>query len=346
MKNIFVFYLITILILIPSFSNSQDTFSIVAVDPLTGEVGSAGASCVSGSIILSDVHPGKGVIHTQASYLSANQSYARSLFILGLSPQQIIDSLIAHDAQNNPSVRQYGIVDLIGGGRTAAYTGVNCLNYKNHILGPTYSIQGNILLGQQILDSMKSRFLREDGTLADKLMASLQGAKVIGADTRCTGRNTSSISAFIRVARPGDTTGILYLHLNVNNTPSGRDPIDSLQILYNNFITGIKNVSSAVPQKFLLEQNFPNPFNPRTNIRFSLPDSKTNGKYFVALKIFDISGKEISVLANEYLGKGSYEVTWIADNLSSGIYYYRIEVSREGSLKSEYTETKRMVLMK
>ncbi|MBS1552870.1 MAG: DUF1028 domain-containing protein [Bacteroidetes bacterium] len=334
MKLIKILISVLILFISISSSRSQDTFSIVAIDPVTGEVGSAGASCVAGSIILSDVHPGRGVIHTQASYLSSNQNYARSLMNLGLSPQQIRDSVVAHDAQGNPSVRQYGIVDLISGGRTAAYTGVNCLDYKNHILGPTYSIQGNILLGQQILDSMQARFLRTQGTLADKLMAALQGAKVIGADTRCAGRNTSSISAFLRVGRTQDTLGTLYLSLNVNNTPVNKDPIDSLQVLYNNFLTSVKNVSSEIPSGIFLSQNYPNPFNPVTNFEFGI--SKQG---FVSLKIYDMLGKETASLVSESLNAGTYEITWLAGNAPSGIYYYTMNTSGK-------TVTKRMVLLK
>lgn len=332
MKKLFL--CVIIFVIVSNISFSQDTFSIVAVDPQTGEVGSAGASCVSGSIILSDVHPGVGVIHTQASYLSSNQNYARSLMNLGLSPSQIRDSVVAHDAQNNPSVRQYGIVDLVNGGRTAAYTGVNCLNYKNHILGPYYSIQGNILLGQQILDSMQTRFLNTPGSLATKLMAALQGAKVIGADTRCAGRNTSSISAFLRVGRPQDTLGTLYLSLNVNNTPINKDPIDSLQVLYNNFLTGIRNISTEIPSDIFLSQNYPNPFNPTTNLNFGIEKAG-----FVSLKIYDALGKEIASLVNESLTAGSYEITWFADSMPSGVYFYSL--TNSGNMV-----TKRMVLMK
>jgi len=229
-------YSLFLFLLMFSSVKSQSTFSIVAVDPSTGQVGSAGASCIAGSIIISDIHPGVGIIHTQSFYIAQNQNYARYLMNQGYSPQQIIDSLVANDAQNNPQIRQYGIVDLVGGGRSAAFTGVNCFDYKGHLLGTTYAIQGNILLGPQILDSMQTRFLNTPGTLADKLMAALQGAKVIGADTRCTSLGTSSISAFIRVANPQDTTGQLHLHLNVNNTPVGVDPIDSLQVLYNMWV--------------------------------------------------------------------------------------------------------------
>ena len=337
-------YLLLIFILAINFNytKAQDTFSICAVDPVTGEVGSAGASCVNDCTILTDVHPGYGVVHTQASWLSANQNYARSLMNLGLPPQAIIDSLVLHDAQNNPSVRQYGIVDLVNGGRVAAYTGVNCLNYKNHITGPTYSIQGNILLGQSILDSMESRFLNTAGTLAQKLMAALQGAKVIGADTRCASWNTSSKSAFLRVARPGDTTGVLTLNIQVLSTPFGREPIDSLQALFNNWITSVNTISSEIPENFYLTQNYPNPFNPTTNLEFGISELG-----FVSLKVYNSSGKEVAILVNESKPAGKYSVTFSAtsggSNLSSGIYYYRLSVA-DGS--GNHTETKRMVLLK
>ncbi len=224
---------------------AQDTFSIVAVDSVTGEVGSAGASCVGyssyyphGAAVLSDVIPGIGGIHTQASYLAANQQYAHELMLAGVPPQQMIDSLVAHDAQGNPTVRQYGIVSYNNGHPlTAAYTGINCMDYKNDTAGIYYSIQGNILLGQLVIDSMQNRFLNTTGTLADRLMAALQGAKMIGADTRCAVHNSSSLSSFLRVARPTDNPDTLYLDLWMaySQNYSGIvpvDPIDSLQTLY------------------------------------------------------------------------------------------------------------------
>lgn len=134
-------------ILMSTCIQAQDTFSITAIDTITGEVGSAGASCIdetaipTGCYILSDVKPGIGVIHTQAYWNPANQNYASSLMDLGLHPEDIIDSLVAHDVQNNPHIRQYGVIDLHEGSvRRAAYTGVNCDDYKNHILGPNYTI--------------------------------------------------------------------------------------------------------------------------------------------------------------------------------------------------------------
>ena len=211
---------------------SQDTFSIVAVDTITGEVGSAGASCIQGSIIISDIHPGVGAIHTQSYWNAINQDSASSLMDQGYAPQDIIDWLVANDAQNDPTIRQYGIVDLIENGRSAGYTGENCFDFKGHKLGENYAIQGNILLGQSILDDMEAAFLTQYGTFEEKLMASLMAANVTGADTRCTPYGTPAISAFIRVADPDNSEDSLYMDINVNNAPLTLNPLDSLNVLY------------------------------------------------------------------------------------------------------------------
>jgi len=220
------------------FAQAQDTFSIVAVDTLTGEIGSAGASCVpagtsgTGAFILSDVIEGVGAIHTQASYLSSNQQTAHNQMLLGKSPQEIIDWMTTHDAQGNPTFRQYGVVDLTRRGASAAYTGVNCTNYKNHATGPCYAVQGNILLGQAIIDTIKNVFLRTPGPLADRMMLALEAAKIIGADTRCASRGTSSESAFIKVVRIGDGS-VAYLKKVIPDSPVNVDPIGLLRTQFN-----------------------------------------------------------------------------------------------------------------
>ena len=180
MKKILILFSLSQILL------SDDTFSIVAVDTMTGQVGSAGASCIQGSIIISDMHPGLGAIHTQSYWNAINQDSASSLMEQGYSPQEIIDWLVDNDAQNDPTIRQYGAVDLIEGGRSAAFTGENCSDFKGHKIGDTYAIQGNILLGQSILDNIEEAFLTQYGTFEEKLMASLMAANVVGADTRCT----------------------------------------------------------------------------------------------------------------------------------------------------------------
>ena len=220
---------------------SQDTFSIVAIDSITGEVGSAGASCVdmfitgfSTNDFLGQLIPNIGAINTQAWYNATNQANATNRMNFGDTPNQIIDWLVLNDVQSMPELRQYGIVAMVNGSpQAAAYTGVSTDNYKNHIIGDNYAVQGNILLGQEVLDSMEARFLNETGDLTCKLMAALQGANMVGADARCSSNGTSSLFAFVKVAQASDIFGSPSFNISVRtHSNSGIEPIDSLQILF------------------------------------------------------------------------------------------------------------------
>ena len=233
--------LIIFIILFIKDAISQDTFSIVAIDSITGEVGSAGASCVDmfttgipTNDFLGQLIPNVGAINTQAYYIPANQTNATNRMNMGDTPSQIIDWLVANDVQSTPEFRQYGIIAMVNGSpQAAAYTGTSTDNYKNHIIGDNYAIQGNILLGQEVLDSMEARFMNESGDLTCKLMAALQGANMTGADTRCSGNGTSSLFAFIKVAQPTDIFGSSSFNISVRtNSNSNIEPIDSLQIIF------------------------------------------------------------------------------------------------------------------
>ena len=290
----------SIVLILISFTSciGQDTFSIVAVDPKTGEVGSAGASCVDLSNFpnfatgfLGELFPEEGAINSQATYLSQNQTNARNRFNNGETPQEIIDWLVANDAQNQSQQRQYGIVRLVDGTpQSAAHTGVACLDYKNHITGPNYSIQGNILLGQGILDSMEARFLRAEGDLACKLMAAMEGANVIGADSRCTGNGTSSLFAFLKVAQPSDIFGNPALSLGVRlQNGQGIEPIDRLQDDFN----VVHGCTSSILQNVEFDnlfQVYPNPADDQLTIK-SLNEEEYR------YKILDLNGK-ILLLGN------------------------------------------------
>jgi len=240
---------IILFILFSGYSQAQHTFSIVAVDPVTGEIGSAGATCLDiddlggeeGALVISDIILGVGAIHTQSFFTFQIQAQARARMEAGDSPQEILDWLMDNDAQHQ--TRQYGIVDLIDGAggtpRTAAFTGNNNGSFANHIIGPNYAIQGNILLSQDVLDDMETGFIETSGTLADKLMAAMQGAKRIGAQTTCASNQTSSKSAFLRVANVEDlftNYGHLSVDLNVSRTEFAVDPIDVLQTTYDFFL--------------------------------------------------------------------------------------------------------------
>ncbi|MBK8557546.1 MAG: DUF1028 domain-containing protein [Lewinellaceae bacterium] len=272
-------------------AQAQDTFSIVAVDSISGEIGSAGASCLdniqfpgsNGAILISDIIPGRGAIHTQASWNATNQQNAHNRMVEGLSPEEIVAWLKTNDSNGIFGFlsRQYGVVDFdsMGHPRAASLTGSSCLDWKGHKTGVYYSIQGNILLGPEILDSMEARFLATEGPLADRLMAALQGANVPGADTRCLSNGTSSLSAFLRVAKPDDNPDSLYLDLNVPSLPAGQEPIDSLQTLYNAW----KTTAVSSPNQATM-RIFPNPASGQFFI-----NSPDNGR----TEIYDLNGQRV-----------------------------------------------------
>ena len=99
-------------------------------------------------------------------------------------------------------------------------------------------------------------------------------------------------------------------------------------------IIGIKTISTEVPSGFSLKQNFPNPFNPVTNLEFGISDLG-----FVSLKVYDLLGKEVVTLVNEKQSPGTYQVEFDAGSLTSGVYFYRLT-------SGDFTDTKRMMLVK
>ncbi len=99
------------------------------------------------------------------------------------------------------------------------------------------------------------------------------------------------------------------------------------------FPIGIQQISSIV-KEFSLSQNYPNPFNPNTKINFSIPKSD-----YVSLRVYDMLGREVSVLVNGQLTAGEYQADFNAKGLSSGMYYYSLRAG-------EYVDVKKMVLVK
>ena len=107
----------------------------------------------------------------------------------------------------------------------------------------------------------------------------------------------------------------------------------SLTLSYETII-GITPVSSEVPEHYSLMQNYPNPFNPITKIRYSIPEPSA-----IRITIYDINGKVIKTLVNQFLNSGIYETEFDATSLASGVYFYQISAEN-------FVETKKMVLIK
>lgn len=119
-----------------------------------------------------------------------------------------------------------------------------------------------------------------------------------------------------------------YVYAGILNQAVWRRPLTEL-------INGINTISSEVPETFKLFQNYPNPFNPNTNIRYQISNNK-----YIKLKVYDLLGKEVASLVDKKQEAGIYEVSFDANNLSSGMYFYSLYADEVRM------DTKRMVLIK
>ncbi|WP_448522302.1 T9SS type A sorting domain-containing protein, partial [Schleiferia thermophila] len=105
-------------------------------------------------------------------------------------------------------------------------------------------------------------------------------------------------------------------------------------LLSSKFGINTEKEETVIPKEYVLYQNYPNPFNPSTTIKFDLPKEGV-----VELGIYDILGRKITTLINEYRSAGSYEHSFNASSLASGIYLYRIKVN-------DFVSAKKMILVK
>ncbi|MEO6991179.1 MAG: DUF1028 domain-containing protein [Candidatus Baltobacteraceae bacterium] len=157
------------------------TFSIVAADPVAGEIGVAVQSrfLAVGAVapwLASDA----GAVATQAW---ANTSYGpRGLELLrrGLAPEAVVRELT--EADDDRQERQLGVVALDG--RSATYTGSRCMDWAGGVAGDGFAAQGNILAGPAVVDAMAKAFAGSNGALADRLLAALAAGQLAGGDRR------------------------------------------------------------------------------------------------------------------------------------------------------------------
>ncbi|MDQ3021131.1 MAG: T9SS type A sorting domain-containing protein [Bacteroidota bacterium] len=135
-----------------------------------------------------------------------------------------------------------------------------------------------------------------------------------------------------------------FENLNTNEKRNLIIEKNILDIAVNNYVEGIASIKDKLqflkqevlelPLTYKLNQNYPNPFNPTTTISYTIP---IDG--IVKIKVYDITGKEIKILENEFKTAGSYSVNFNGSNLASGVYFYKLELK-------EFSEVKRMLLIK
>jgi uncharacterized Ntn-hydrolase superfamily protein len=198
------------------------TYSIVAADTATREVGGTGTSCLGGSdvyIIYGPV-PGAGVIHAQAQYNRAARDRGMELIAQGTAPADVVAAITDPAFDASARLRQYGVVDVTG--RTAGFTGPEARAFAGDRQGSfgtyAYSVQGNILTSEAVLNQAAAAFEASGCDLAERLMRALEaGAENGEGDNRCTPDGIPSDSSFLQVERPGVARGS-YLELHVTNS--------------------------------------------------------------------------------------------------------------------------------
>ena len=214
---------------------AQATWSIVAVDAHTREVGAAGASCTPNAIGIAGLAPGHGVMVAQALSNSIARKRGVQLLMGGATPPAIIQAITAPGFDTTASLQQYGVVALDHANAEATFTGKNVDPAATTLQWPGVTVQGNVLPSTRVVHSAMAAFKSasaETGLpLAEKLLSALQAGAAQGGDRRC-GEQTAH-SAFLIVARPGDPSNEPFLRLIVlDETRTGENPVRLLLQFY------------------------------------------------------------------------------------------------------------------
>lgn len=207
------------------------TFSIVAADPASGQLGVAVQSKFpAAGAIVPAARAGVGAVATQAAANIGWQDEALKLLQQGLSAEAVVKKLV-EDERAQPGGaeavehRQVGVVDAKG--NAAAFTGKKCFDFAGQIVGKGYSVQGNILVGRPTLAAMAAAFEKAQGKpLAERMLLALEAGADAGGDRR--GRE----SAALLVLRPGGGYGGVgdkWVDLRVDDA---KEPIGELKRLY------------------------------------------------------------------------------------------------------------------
>ena len=242
------------------------TWSVAAIDPLTGDVGVASASCVpSFADALAALVPGKGAGATQASFDIDNRNVVYNAIQQGLTAEEVIARVTDPSSDPDTDRRQYGVVTLNDGVvHTAGFTAPSREGTTEGIEGAErwagimedaemgVTVQGNTLVNEAVVADGLEAFQWEDPTgfneLSDRLMRALEAGSVAGGDVRCNDETTrqTAAMAFIVVARAGDepyateeigmsdqgTPAAPWLAISVRGERGGDNPLLELRLRY------------------------------------------------------------------------------------------------------------------
>lgn len=217
----------------PAAASSEawdNTFSIVARDPVTGALGAAvsTARLAVGNRVIHVEH-NVGAIATQANTNPLLAKEALQRLQNGVTAKDALDAVLQADEKRDE--RQLSIIDAKG--NVAAFTGTKPDDYKNHIIGKDFIVAGNILVGKETLEAMASAFDALKGTLADRVMAALEAGQQAGGDRR------GKISAAIVVVNQAPSSNGYAKNIDLR-IDSSKDPVAELRVLYDAYKVAFK----------------------------------------------------------------------------------------------------------
>ena len=200
---------------VPAIGRPVHTYSIVARDPESGQLGVAVQShWFSVGSLVPWAQAGVGAIATQSFVEVRYGTSGLDLMASGLSARRTLDALLAADA--NPGVRQVAMIDARG--QVAVHTGENCIRYAGHLAGDNFSVQSNLMVRPGVPQAMAAAFQQASGPLAGRLLAALEAAQAVGGDLR--GKQSAAILVVSGTAsgRPWEDR-LVDLHVEDNPQP-------------------------------------------------------------------------------------------------------------------------------
>jgi uncharacterized Ntn-hydrolase superfamily protein len=198
------------------------TYSIVGRNPYNGDLGVAVQSrFFAAGAIVPWARAGVGAVATQAFVNPQYGPNGLSRMGAGIGPDEVLVGLT--DSDEDRSVRQVGAVDA--NGRSACYTGADCIGWAGHISGENFAAQGNMLVGEETVAAMANKFQNTRGDLADRLIAALKAAEEAGGDAR-----GKQAAALLVVRDKGGFMGLSDRYVDIR-VDDHTDPINELDRL-------------------------------------------------------------------------------------------------------------------
>lgn len=225
-------------------SMAHATWSVVAVDPTTGEVGAAGATCYPGVAVIAGVVPGQGAVVAQGLGSNEARDFASKMLQAGSPAQAVVDKITSSEVDTSFFIvrqfRQYGVASLHAGkASVASATGFFATPARGSREAAGVSVQGNILASPAVLDKTLEHFVNTPKAcgMAMALLNAMEAGAREGGDARCSAEQ-SALSAFVFVAQPNDAPNALTVRVIApDQKPGERNPVLLLRERLRNRLT-------------------------------------------------------------------------------------------------------------